>query len=104
MCGEEGPSPNTSIVKPESHLNKYFARVIPVEATEGLAVVELHAAVGDIQGVERGRDAFAEVFADRKIERGVRWQMVSRIGLIDKTVGEAGAVIDIRRRVGAPRK
>src|ERR1035438_176707 len=105
MCGgEKERSPNTSIMKPESHLNKNFARVVPVEAAEGLAVVEPHAAVGDIQGVERGRDALAEVFAQRKIEGGVRWQMVSGIGLIDKTVREAGAVIDIRRGVGAPRK
>jgi len=52
-------------VEPEAHFDKDFARVIPVETSEGGAVVEFDAPVGDVQRVQRGGDSFAEVFGSR---------------------------------------
>src|SRR5579863_6335056 len=67
-----------SVVEAVAEFNINFARVVPVESTEGDAVIEFDAAVGDVDGVERGGDALAEIFAEGKIERGVWWQMVPR--------------------------
>ena len=78
--------------------------VVPVEATEGLAVVEIHSAVGHIQGIQRCGEAFAEVFAEREIERGVLRQVVSWIGLPRKGIAEARAVVDVGGSKGPPRK
>ena len=93
-----------SIVEPEAHLDKDLARVIPVEAAEGLTVVKFHAAVGNVQGIQRCRDTLAEVLAHREIEGGVLRQMVSGIGLALKSVAETGAVIHIGRSIRPPRQ
>jgi hypothetical protein len=79
-------------------------RVVPVETSEGLAVVEVHAAVGYVQGIQRCGDALAEVLANRNVERGVLRQMVAGIGLVNECVTEAGAIIDVGGCVGAPGK
>src|SRR5450631_3255086 len=75
-----------------------------MEAAKRLAVVEVHPAVGHIQGIQRCRKAITEVFANREIERGVLWQMVSRIGLAGESVTEAGTVIDVGGRIRVPRQ
>ena len=81
-----------------------FAGVIPMETAEGLAVVEVHAAVGHVQGIQRCGDALAEILANRKVERGVLGQMASRIRAPGERVAEAGAVVDVCGGVGSPRK
>jgi hypothetical protein len=70
------------VIKPIADFDKYLPRVIPVETTEGLAVVEVHAPIGDVQSVHRCRKALPEVLAERQIERSVSRQVVSRIRLI----------------------
>jgi|ERR1017187_5086819 hypothetical protein len=64
----DGPS---SIMEPVAQFDEHFAGVIPVKATKGLTVVEIHPAVGNVQGIQRCRDTLAEVLANREIEGGV---------------------------------
>ena len=40
-----------SVVEPVSDLDEKFPWIIPVEAAESLAVVEIYSAIGYIQGV-----------------------------------------------------
>ena len=75
-----------------------------MEAAEGEAIVILHAAVGDVQRVQRGRDSFAEILAEREIERGVLGQIVAGIRLVRKGVAESRTVIDVRGNIGTPGK
>src|SRR5260370_2492741 len=70
---------DSSVVKAVTKFNINLPRIIPMEATESDAVVELDAAVGDIHGIQRGGEALPEVFADRKIEGRVTWQIKARI-------------------------
>ena len=93
-----------SIVKPESKFDKQFARVIPVETAEGLAIVKIHSTVSHVQCIQRRRHALAEIFAYREIEGGVLRQMALRIRLTDESVTEARAVINVGGKVGAPRQ
>ena len=73
-----------------------------MESAEGYAVVEFDAAVGYVERVDRGGEAFAEIFAQGQIECGVLREIVAGIGLAGKCVGEAGAVVDVGGGVGAP--
>ena len=59
-----------------------------MEAAEGLAVVELDAAVRNVQGVQRGGGTLAEILAEGKIEGSVRGQVVSRIGRAREGIAE----------------
>ena len=61
----------SSIVKAVAQFDEDLARIVPVEATEGDAVVEFDAAVGDVHSVDGGGEAFAKIFAKRQIECGV---------------------------------
>jgi hypothetical protein len=70
--------------------------VVPVKPAEGLTVVELHAPVGYIQGVERRGEAFTKILAEGKIEGCVLWQVISWIGLSRKRVAKARAVVNVR--------
>src|SRR5712691_6031904 len=81
-----------------------LARVVPMKASEGLAVVEVHAAVGHVQGIQRCGDALAEVLTDREIESCVLRQVITGIGLVNESVTEAGAVIDVGGSERPPRK
>ena len=47
---------------PELDIN--LSWVVPVEATEGLAVIEFHAAICDVECIQRSRESFAEVLPD----------------------------------------
>ena len=76
--------------------------IVPVETAEGLAVVEFHAAVGDVDAVDRCGESLAEVFAQGKIERGVLWKVIAGIGLPGERITEAGAVIDVGGGVRVP--
>ena len=69
---------------------------IPVEATESLAVVEIHPTVAHIQGIQRRGESLSEVLTDREIERCVLKQVVPRIWLPWKGIAEARAIVDIR--------
>ena len=57
-----------------------------MEATEGLAVVEIHPTIGHIQGVQRRGESFAEILAKGKIEGRVLRQIVPRIRLPGKAL------------------
>ena len=60
-----GPTSNrrSSVVKSVAKFHEDFARIVPVEAAEGDAVVEFHAAVGHVHGIHRRRESFAEILA-----------------------------------------
>src|ERR1700722_12018039 len=79
-----------------------FAGIVPMESAESYAVVEFHAAVGDIDCVYGGGELVAEILAQSYVERCVLRQIVSGIRLAGKGVGETGAVIDVGGSVGAP--
>src|SRR5271166_1357570 len=79
-----------------------FAWIVPMKSAEGDAIVQFHAAVGDIEAVQRNRVSFAEVFAERQIETGVLRQIVAAIRLAGKRVAEAGTIIDVGRGIAAP--
>jgi hypothetical protein len=91
-------------VKAVSQFDEKFPWIIPVETTEGLAIVEIHTAIGHIQSVQRCGESVTEILAEGKIEGCVLRQVVPRIRLISKGVAEAGAVINVRRRKRSPRK
>src|SRR5713101_7766058 len=86
----------------ELHVN--LPRVVPVESAEGLAVVEVHAPVGYVQGIHRCGEALAEILANREIEGCVLWQMASRIRLINEGVTEAGTVVNVGGSKRSPGK
>src|SRR5664279_145672 len=94
--------PWRSIVEPIAKFDKNFARVIPVETSEGGAVVEFDAAVGDVQRVQRGGDALAEILAQRQIEGGVSGEIAAGIGLVRERVAETRAVVDVGGSKRAP--
>ena len=100
-------------MKSIAQLDGQLPRVVPVEAAEGLAVVEFHVQVGHIQGIHGCGKAFPEILAQREIKRGVARQVTFRIRLADKGIAEPGAVVDIygskrppgkRRRPDRPRQ
>src|SRR5579872_8822 len=94
------PAAQPLVVKSIAKFHKHLSWIIPVEASEGDAVVEFDAAVGDIEGAERGGEALAEIFAQGQIESGVLREIVSGIGLSGKGVGESRSVIDVGGGVG----
>jgi hypothetical protein len=57
-----------SIVEAIAKFDVEFARVVPVEAAEGEAIVILDAAIRNVQRGQRRGEAFAEILAERKIE------------------------------------
>jgi len=82
-----------SVMEAVAELEKDLPRVEEVGAPEGEAVVEQHAAVGNVDGLQVGGESFAETFAERKIEGSVRLQMIAGDTLI--TVGESRSVGDV---------
>ena len=58
-----------------------LSRIVPVEAAESQAIVELDAAVGHVKGIQRSGETLPEILSQREIEGGVLRQMVARIGL-----------------------
>src|SRR5437899_5862942 len=93
-----------SVVEAIAHLDKDFARFEIVRAAKSEAVVEQHAAVGDVNGLKVDGEALAEIFSDRKIKRDVRLEVVSGIRGSGSPVGKARGVGDVRGRVGMPRQ
>ena len=59
---------DSSVMKAIAKLYINFAWIVPVEAAEGDAVVEFHAAVGHVHCVQRSGEPLAEILAQRKIE------------------------------------
>ena len=54
-------------------------RIVVVEASEGEAVVEQHACVGDVERVDGEREVFSEVLAEAQVRSCVRGQIVARV-------------------------
>src|SRR5580704_2082646 len=94
----------SSVVEAIAKFDVDFAWVVPVEAAEGDAVIEFHAAICDVYRVQGSGEALAEIFAKRKIEGGVLRQIVAGIGLGGECVAESGAVVNIGGSVGMPGK
>lgn len=87
-----------------AELEEKFARIEEVSAAEGEAVVEKKAAVGDVDGLKAGGEAFAEIFAERQVESGVRLKVVAWINGRGIAVGEAGGVVGVGGDVRVPGK
>src|ERR1700680_4664771 len=83
------------VMEAVAELDVDFARIVPVEAAEGDAVVEFDATVGYVHGVYRSCEALAEIFAQSEIECRVRGQIGAGIGRARKRVGEAGTVVNV---------
>ena len=77
-----------------AQLDENFARIQVMGAAEGEAVIEQDAAAGDVDPLQVDRESFAETLAERKVEGGVRLEMIA--GDIRVAVGEARSVIDVR--------
>jgi len=87
-----------------AQLDENFPWIVPVEPSEGLAVIEIHPAIGHIRGVQRCGEPVAEILAKRKIEGRVLRQMVSRIRRPRKGIAETGAIVNIGGSSGFPWK
>ena len=57
-----------SKVKTVTEFGINLTRIIPMETSESLAVVELHSAVGQIQGMQRRGESVGEILAEGKVE------------------------------------
>ena len=91
-------------MKAVSQFDEKFPWIIPVETAEGLAIVEIHTAIGHIQSVQRCGESVAEILPEGKIEGCVLRQVGSGIWGVRKGVAEAGAVVDVCGGKGSPRK
>lgn len=94
----------TSVMKPVVQLHHHLARVVPVEATEGQAVVQFKPAIGQVESGHGGRPAFSEALAQGQIKGGVPGRIGAGIGLSRNAVREARALVNIGRSPGAPRQ
>src|SRR5580700_10684813 len=88
---------DSSVMEAVAKFGVNFARVVPVESAEGLAVVEQQVTVGDVKSVQRRGEAFAKILFQGKIKGCVLGEMSGAA-----TVSEAGAVINIGRSEAAP--
>ena len=77
------------IMKAVAHLDEDFARIEIVRAAEGEAVVEEHAAVGDVDDLEIDGEAFAKLSAERQVKSCVGLKMIAGSHLRCIAVGEA---------------
>ena len=76
-------------------------------SAEGETVVVDHAAVGHVEGGYGSGEAFAEILAQGEIESGVAGEIVALVrpaGNAGFSIGEAGAVVNVGRSIGAPRE
>ena len=77
-----------------AQLHKNFPRIQEVGAAEGEAIVQREAAVGHVDALHVDGESFTETLAERKVERGVRREMIA--GDIRIAVGESRSVVDVR--------
>ena len=91
-------------MKAVTQLDKEFPRIEIVRAAEGEAVVEKHAAVGDVDGLEIDGEALAEFPAERQIKGCVRLKVVTGGHLRRTAIGEAGGVENVCSRGNMPRQ
>jgi hypothetical protein len=82
-------------MKAVSQLNVDFARVVPMETSEGDAVIELNAAVSNVQSIDGGGKALTEILSQGKIEGRVTGQIIAGIRLAGEGIGESGAIVDV---------
>src|SRR2546429_3673534 len=64
-----------SVMETVAQLDENFARIQVVRASKGKAVVEHHAAIGDVQGLHVQREALAETLPERQVKCRVRLQV-----------------------------
>ena len=82
-------------MEPIAKLHRDFPRVVPMKTPEGLAIVEIHPAVGHVQGEQRYGKSLAEILTEGEIEGCVLWQVVTWIRLPRKGVAETRAVVNV---------
>lgn len=97
-------------MKAIARLDEDFARFEKMRATEGEAIVEQHAAIGDVDGLQIDRQALAELLAEREVKRSVRLKVIAGSHRRLIAVAEAGGVGDrwrqkhaMGKRTGRPR-
>src|ERR1041384_1887886 len=93
-----------SIVEAVAELDEDFARFKVVSAAESEAIVEQHAAVGNVEGLKIDGKALAKFLAKRKIKGGVRLEMIARSHRRPVAIGEAGGVRDVGGSIRVPRE
>jgi len=94
-------------VKAIADLHVEFARQVPVKSAERETVVVENALVSDIESRDRCGEVLPKILAEGDIEGGVAGEIVALVGLAGDaglSVAEAGAVVDVGRGIGAPRK
>ena len=64
-------------MKAVAQLDEDFARLEVMGAPEGETVVEKHAAIGDVDGLEVDDEALAKLFAEREVKRSMRLKMIT---------------------------
>src|ERR1035438_8673366 len=84
-------------MEPVFHLYRQHARIGPVRATEGVAVVQLVAIVRDVSADQADRKALAESFSQRQIEGVITRQVIGPV-----TVQESRAIIKRQGGEAAP--
>jgi len=91
------------VVEAVAELEEDFARVEEMRAAKSEAVVEEHAAVRDVDGLDTGGKTVTETLAQRQIEGGMARQMVGAAR--DCTAdSEAGGIVDVGGCIAAPRQ
>src|SRR5690242_10490326 len=85
-----------------AELQEDFAGLEEVRAAEGEAVVEQHAAIGDVSRLQVDGKSLAEIFTERKIEGSVGLKMVAGVCGSGISVRETGCVIDVSGSVSVP--
>src|SRR5271163_1441099 len=92
-------NPPTSILESVAKLPIDEPRVVPMESAEGQAVIQLHAAISYIHGVNGNGVVLGKGFANREIESSVSRKIRTGILCLRRAiqaVGEARAVVDVR--------
>jgi len=80
-----------------AQLDKNFPRIQVVRASKGKAVVEQHAAIGDVQSLNVQREALAETLPERQVKGRMRLKMIA--GDARVAVGKPGGVVNVGCRV-----
>src|SRR6266478_2174063 len=89
-----------SVVKAVAYLREDFPRIQVMRASKRQAVVQQHAAIGNVGRAQRERESLSKFFPEAHVEGRVAGKMVRRRVAIRK----ARRVVNIGGRVAAPRQ
>src|SRR5690242_10168923 len=85
-----------------AQLDKKFPWIQVVRASKGKAIVQQHAAIGDVQGLNVQREALTETLPDRQVKRRMPLKMIA--GNAGVAVGKARGIVNVGRRVRMKRQ